>query len=463
MPGFLYGGSTVNRKMIDMTSGNIAGLLLRFALPLLLGNLFQQLYNTVDSWVVGNFVSNEAYSAVGTVNPIVNLFVSFFTGLGTGCGVVVSQYFGAKKENGVSTAVHAGFFMIIALGIFMTVFGIAISPALLRFMKTPDSAFADADKYLRIYCAGLISLTVYNLCAAILRAVGDTKRPTIFLVLTAVVNIVLDLLFVLGFGMGVEGVAWATVIAEFTSMVLVVITLMREKSAIRFIPAKLLRPDFVIMKRIAGIGIPSGIQMAITSFSNIFVHSYINYFGIGAMSGYASYLKLEKFLQLPMQSIQLSVTTFAGQNIGAGDLKRVRQGSRTGFVMILLVSAVLSAALWFVSPYVSAFFNNDPESVMYSVKMIRIIIPFFIVHLISAILAGTLKGAGDSRNVMIIMLSSYVLYRQIYLYLATNFIANTVPVVMVGIGSAWAVATILIAVYYRHNSARIFEAAVRRS
>ncbi|MCQ2401875.1 MAG: MATE family efflux transporter [Lachnospiraceae bacterium] len=448
------------KKTVDMTSGNIARHLVRFALPLLFGNLFQQLYNTVDSWVVGNFVSNEAYSAVGTINPIVNLFVSFFTGLGTGCGVVVSQYFGAKREDKVSTAVHAGFFMIIALGIFMTVFGIAISPALLNFMKTPAEAFADADKYLKIYCVGLISLTVYNLCAAILRAVGDTKRPMTFLIVTAVVNIILDLLFVLKFGMGVEGVAWATVIAEFVSMVLVVITMMREKSAIKFIPGKLLSPDFSVMKRIAGIGVPAGIQMAITSFSNIFVHSYVNYFGIGMMSGYASYLKIEKFLQLPLQSMQLSVTTFVGQNIGAGNLERVRKGARAGYVMSIMISAVISATLWFTTPYISAFFNSDPVSVEYSTMMIRLIIPFFMVHILSCMLAGTLKGAGDSRNVMIIMLSSYVAFRQIYLYLMTNFVANTEVIVMVGIGAAWVVATILISIYYRRNSERIFLNAI---
>lgn len=443
-----------------MTSGNIAGHLLRFALPLLLGNLFQQLYNTVDSWVVGNFVSNEAYSAVGTINPIVNLFVSFFSGLGTGCGVVVSQYFGARREEKVSTAVHAGFFIIIALGVFMTVFGIGISPALLRFMKTPAEAFADADRYLKIYCVGLISLTVYNLCAAILRAVGDTKRPTVYLIVTAVVNIILDLVFVLCFGMGVEGVAWATVIAESVSMVLVVIAMMREQNAIRFIPKKLFAPDFGMMKKIAGIGIPSGVQMAVTSFSNIFVHSYVNYFGIGMMSGYASYLKVEKFLQLPLQSLQLSVTTFVGQNIGAGNIARVRKGTRTAFTMSFLISAGISVFLWFTTPYISAFFNSDSVSVGYATMMIRLIIPFFMVHILSAILAGSLKGAGDSKNVMIIMLSSYVAYRQIYLYLMTNFAANTETVVMVGIGSAWAVATLLISLYYRKNSERIFLAAM---
>lgn len=448
------------KKTVDMTSGNIAGHLLRFALPLLLGNLFQQLYNTVDSWVVGNFVSNEAYSAVGTINPIVNLFVSFFSGLGTGCGVVVSQYFGARREEKVSTAVHAGFFIIIALGVFMTVFGIGISPALLRFMKTPAEAFADADRYLKIYCVGLISLTVYNLCAAILRAVGDTKRPTVYLIVTAVVNIILDLVFVLCFGMGVEGVAWATVIAESVSMVLVVIAMMREQNAIRFIPKKLFAPDFGMMKKIAGIGIPSGVQMAVTSFSNIFVHSYVNYFGIGMMSGYASYLKVEKFLQLPLQSLQLSVTTFVGQNIGAGNITRVRKGTRTAFTMSFLISAGISVFLWFTTPYISAFFNSDSVSVGYATMMIRLIIPFFMVHILSAILAGSLKGAGDSKNVMIIMLSSYVAYRQIYLYLMTNFAANTETVVMVGIGSAWAVATLLISLYYRKNSERIFLAAM---
>ena len=443
-----------------MTKGNIAEHLVRFALPLLFGNLFQQLYNTVDSWVVGNFVSNEAYSAVGTISPIVNLFISFFSGLGAGCGVLVSQYFGAKREDKVSTAVHGGFFVILALGVFMTFFGIFISPTLLHFMKTPEAAFADANEYLKIYCVGLISLTVYNLCAAILRAVGDTRRPTIYLIVTAVVNIILDLVFVLQFRMGVAGVAWATVIAEVISMVLVMASLMRERSAIRFVPAKLLKPDFGMMRKIAEIGIPSGLQMGITSFSNIFVHSYVNFFGIGMMSGYASYIKIERFLQLPLQSMQLSVTTFAGQNIGAGDIPRVRKGARTAYAMTMAISAVISVILWFASPAISAFFNSDPDSVQYSVWMIRFIIPFFMIHVLSAILAGTLKGAGDARNVMVIMLTSYVAFRQIYLFLVTKYVANTETVVMSGIGLAWVVATILVGIYYWRNSERIFRSAV---
>ena len=451
---------TRKKTITDMTTGGIAGHLLRFALPLLLGNVFQQLYNTVDSWVVGNYVSNAAYSAVGTINPIVNLFVSFFSGLATGCGVVVSQYFGAKREDKVSKAVHGGFVLILLLGVAVTVGGIAVSPILLGFMQVPEEAFIEADIYLRIYCAGLLFLVVYNLGAAILRAVGDTNRPTYYLIATAVVNIVLDLLFVLKFRMGVAGVAWATVIAEAVSMVLVMLALIREKSAIRFRFGELFTTDRNIIRMIASIGVPSGVQMAITSFSNIFVHSYINHFGMEMMSGYASYLKCEKFLQLPLQSIQLSVTTFAGQNIGAGNLKRVREGTKTGFVISTVISAVLSLGLWFATPRIALFFNPDPASAQKAALIMRIIIPFFMIHIISCILAGTLKGAGDSRNVMVIMLSSYVVFRQIYLYLMTKFVANTEIVVICGIGSAWVVAAILISIYYRKNSERIFLAAV---
>jgi len=448
------------KKKLDMTSGNILKLLISFAWPLLLGNAFQQFYNTVDSWVVGNYVSSAAFSAIGTISPIVNLFVSFFTGMSTGSGVIVSQYFGAGREDKVNITVHSGFVIILIMGAAITFGGILLSPLLLTLMNTPAEVFTEADIYLKIYCSGLVFLTVYNQGAAVLRAVGDSTRPTIFLIITAVINIVLDLLFVLVFGMGVAGVAWATVIAEGISMVLVMITLYRDKGAIRFRFKGLAHAEKGIVKQIVGIGIPAGVQSAIISFSNVFVHSYINYFGTTMMGGYAAYMKVEKFAQLPQQSIQLALTTFVGQNIGHGNIKRARQGVKVSMALCVGIIFVISILMYITAPYLVGFFNPDPGVIELGAWCIRLMVPFTIIHAATPIFAGGLRGAGESRSIMFIMVGSYCVFRQIYLYLVTTYIANTELSVVLGVGFAWAVASVSVALYYIINSKRIFHRAV---
>lgn len=448
------------KKTTDMTSGNILKLLVLFAWPLLLGNAFQQFYNTVDSWVVGNYVSSEAFSAVGTLNPIVNLFVSFFTGMSTGCGVVVSQYYGAGRADKVSTAVHSGFVIILVMGLAVTFGGILISPLLLKLMNTPAEVSAEANTYLKIYCCGLIFLTVYNLGAAILRAVGDSARPTIYLIVTAVINIILDLLFVIAFDMGVAGVAWATVIAEAVSMILIMVALSREKSAIRFRFRNLLHPDWAILQQIISIGIPAGVQTAIISFSNIFVHSYVNAFGTSMMGGYAAYMKVEKFAQLPQQSIQLALTTFVGQNIGYGNIKRAKEGVRVTMALSLGITAAVCLMMYFTAPYLVGFFSPDAAVIEIGSWVIRLMIPFTLIHSICPVFAGGLRGAGESRSIMFIMIGSYVVYRQIYLYLMTNYVANTPQIVVLSVGTAWLLATFIVGVYYFVRSDEIFRNAV---
>lgn len=452
--------SSEKKKTLDMTSGSIVKLILGFAWPLLLGNAFQQFYNTVDSWVVGNYVSSAAFSAVGTISPVVNLFVSFFSGMATGSGVIVSHAYGAGREDKVSIAVHSGFVIILIMGVVVTFGGILISPTLLRFMNTPDDVFVEADTYMKIYCCGLIFLTVYNLAAAILRAVGDSRRPTIYLIVTAVVNIVLDLVFVLGLHMGVAGVAWATVIAEAVSMILIMITLMREKSAIRFRFSELFRIHPSTIRQIVSLGVPAGVQSAIISFSNVFVHSYVNYFGTDMMGGYAAYMKVEKFAQLPIQSLQLALTTFVGQNLGAGNIRRARNGVRTTMAIAFGLSAVICVAMYFTAPVLVRFFNPDDEVVRIGTWIIRFMLPFTLLHAATPVFAGALRGGKESRSIMFMMIGSYCVFRQIYLYITTNYIANTPEIVVSSIGTAWLVAAASAGIYYFRNVRRIFRNAV---
>ena len=313
---------TKNGRSTDMTEGNILRHLISFAFPLLIGHLFQQLYNTVDAWVVGNYVSNEAFSAVGTLSPITNTLIGFFSGLAGGAGVVVSQFYGAKDIDKVQKAVHTAMSMTVILGILFTIIGVVTTPMMLGFTETPADVYPDSFAYLTIYFSGLCGLMIYNMGAGILRAVGDSKRPFIFLVVSAVINTVLDLIFVIVFSWGVRGVAYATIIAQAVSAVLVIITLATSKNEAVRLSIKKLRLDIVMLGKIVKIGIPTALQLAITSFSNVFVQSYINHFGSEFMGGWTAYLKLDAFTMLPAQALSIAVTTFVGQNVGKKDYER---------------------------------------------------------------------------------------------------------------------------------------------
>ncbi len=314
---------------VDMTEGGITQHIIRFAIPLLIGNVFQQLYNTVDTWVVGNFVSNEAYAAVGSVGPVINMLIGFFMGLSSGAGVVISQYYGAKRYEEVQKTVHTAVVMTLVLGVLFTAVGLGMTPFMLDLMNTPETVVPESTAYLTIYFSGMMGLMLYNIGAGILRAVGDSKRPFLYLAVCAIINTVLDLVFVLVFHMGVQGVALATIIAQATSAVLVLLALLRSDTCIR-LRVSALRPHPEVLKKIIAVGIPAAIQMAITSFSNIFVQSYINYFGDNCMSGWTTYSKVDQILFLPMQSIALASTTFVGQNLGCNQVERARQGGQSG-------------------------------------------------------------------------------------------------------------------------------------
>ena len=279
--------SAKGKQDVDMTQGNILGHIITFSLPLLLGNFFQQLYNMVDTWVLGNFVSNEAYSAVGNVGPIVNMLIGSFMGLSTGAGVVISQYYGAGQEEKVQHTVHTAFVMTLCLGVLFTGIGIFMIPFMLDLMNMPDVVKPEATTYLTVYFSGSMGLMLYNMGSGILRAVGDSRRPFYYLVVCAIMNTVLDLVFVLVLHMGVMGVALATILSQGVSATLVIIALVRSSNCVKLTLRKL-RIHWDILKKIVGVGIPAALQMAVTAFSNVFVQSYINYFGPDCMSGWTT-------------------------------------------------------------------------------------------------------------------------------------------------------------------------------
>ena len=443
-----------------MTEGNILEHIIRFAFPLLIGNIFQQLYNTVDTWVVGNYVSNEAFSAVGSVEPVINMLIGFFTGLSSGAGVVISQYYGAKRYDKVHDAVHTSLVMTLLLGIVFTGIGIAMVPAMLRLMNTPAEVFPESATYLTIYFAGILGLMLYNMGSGILRAVGDSKRPFYFLVVCAAINTVLDLVFVLVFDMGVSGVALATIIAQFISAILVIITLMRTDICIKLI-LRDLKMDWEMLKKVVRIGFPAAIQMAITAFSNIFVQSYINFFGADCMSGWTAYSKIDQLILLPVQSIALASTTFVGQNLGINQIQRAKHGIRTSLWLGIGTTVVIMIPVLFFAPPLVAFFNSKAEVVQYGTLLLRCISPFYVLSCFNQIYAGALRGSGNSRAPMVIMLCSFVLFRQCYLYIMANFISNEIIPIAMGYPAGWFVCSLLMVLYYRRvglTHTRIVEA-----
>lgn len=441
--------SIFRRTDTDMTEGNIMWHLINFALPLLVGYIFQILYNTVDSVIVGNFVGKEALAAVGSVGPIINTLVGFFMGLASGASVVISQYFGARDDKGVHTAVHTSMVMTFILCAVFTVAGVLVVPYMLKLMSTPEDVFDGAAQYLRIYFYGVSGLMVYNMGAGVLRAVGDSRRPLYFLIFSALVNTVLDLVFVVCCDWGIAGVAIATVMAQVFSAALVLIVLTRSTTSYS-IYWRSMRIDFPMLRRIWKIGLPSALQQAITSFSNVFVQAYINQFGSACMAGWASYGKIDQFILLPMQSLSLATTTFVGQNIGAQNIKRAKIGTNRAVVISLISTAVLAVPVMvFARPMISMF-NTDPEVLKYGTLFLRLISPFYCICVICQIYAGTLRGAGDARAPMIIMLLSFVVFRQIYLYITSELIGTVIPVAF-GYPVGWVLCTAIMFIYYKYG------------
>ena len=434
------------KRDVDMTEGNILNHIISFAAPLLVGNLFQQLYNMVDTWVVGRYVSNEAYAAVGTVGPIVNMLIGFFMGLSSGAGVVISQYYGARREDKVRDTVHTAVTMTLILGALFTLLGLTITPLMLKLMKTPENVLPQSTAYLTIYFSGIIGLLLYNIGAGILRAVGDSQRPFYYLVVCAVMNTVLDLVFVLVFQMGVQGVALATVLSQCTSAVLVMMALLRSDNCIR-LELRKLKLHWDMLKKIISVGIPAALQMAVTSFSNVFVQSYINHFGDNYMSGWTTYAKVDQLIFLPMQSIALSATTFVGQNLGKNQVDRAKQGVRTCATLAICSTLILMVPVMIFAEPIVAFFNSKSEVVQYGSLLLRWMTPFYVLCCFNQVYSGALRGAGNSRMPMIIMLASFVVFRQVYLFVMARVCNEIIPIAM-SYPAGWLLCSILTLTYY---------------
>lgn len=446
MSGFRL--SAKKRQDVDMTQGNILQHIIAFAFPLMLGNLFQQLYNMVDTWVLGQYVPGAAYSAVGMITPVCNMLIGFFMGLSSGAGVVISQHYGAGQHDEVQKAMHTALLMTLGLGILFTAVGVIMTPYVLELMNMTADMKKEATTYLTIYFSGIMGLMLYNIGAGILRAVGDSKRPFYFLVVCALLNTGLDLLFVLVFQMGVAGVALATVLAQCVSAVLVILTLIRSDSCIRLSFRKL-AIHWDMLKKIFAVGIPAALQMTVTSFSNVFVQGYIIHFGEACSGGWTTYSKVDQLLFLPMQSVSLAATTFVGQNLGKNQPKRARQGVNVSLFVAAAATCILMLPVIFFAPQIAYFFKPDPTVVEYATLFLRWLTPFYVLCCVNQVFVGALRGAGNSRAPMIITLCSFVGFRQLYLYVMANHICNEILPIAMSYPAGWLLCSAIMLLYYK--------------
>jgi len=433
----------------SLTDGSVWRKLVWFALPILVGNLFQQLYNTVDSIVVGNYVGNNALAAVGASTPLINLLIGFFMGLATGAGVVVSRYYGANKPEELSLSIHTFVAFSILSGILLMVIGILFSKDLLIMMGTPFEILEDSTKYIQIYFIGIIANMLYNAGSGILRAIGDSKRPLYFLIISVILNIILDLLFVIVFKMGVAGAAWATIICQTTSMILVFFTLMSTSECYRVCLNKI-KIDWEMLKRIIRIGIPAGLQQVVISLSNVLVQSYVNGFNSLAIAGFSSGNKIDSLLGMFVQSSSLTITTFVSQNIGAERIDRVKKGIKICLLLTTIAVVTCGIPLFIYAEFIVGLFTPDVNVIAYGAEMVRTLVPFYVFLSYANIYVGALRGAGYSTVPMLTQIFSFCIIRQIFLYFMMR-IDYDISIVFWSYSFTWVTAALSIA-YYAYRS-----------
>lgn len=413
-----------------MTEGSIWKKILFFSIPLILGNLFQQLYNTVDSVIVGRFIGSSALAAVSCGGSVINLLIGFCIGASAGAGVVIAQAYGAQDKEGVKKAVHTTIAIAIVAGIIVTVAGIFLIPSMLRLMGTPAEVYQDAVVYLQVYFGGMLFSVIYNMAAGILNAVGNSRRSLIYLMVAAISNIFLDLLFVVVFQMGVVGVALATDISQLLSCIFILRFLIRSKESYRVYPKEIkFYPG--LPSKIIKIGLPTGIQNIVIALSNVIIQSSINSFGTIVMAGFASYVKIDGFNFLPVMSFSMAATTFTGQNIGGERYDRVKRGMKVSLAMGIGYTICTGILLMVFAPQVMGIFTTSQEVIDCGVYMMKFFCPFYAVLAYIHIMAGTIRGTGKTLPPMLIILFSLCVFRIIWIATAVPKIGELYGLIMV--------------------------------
>ena len=429
-----------------MTSGPIGRQILAFAFPLFLGNLFQQLYNTADSLIVGNFIGSNALAAVSSSGSLIFLMVGFFAGVSAGAGVVIARYFGAKDSVRMERAIHTTVAFGIVAGVALMLLGILFTPFILRLMGTPAEVLPSSILYFRVYFCGSLAFVLYNICVGIMQSVGDSRHPLYYLVFSSMVNIVLDLLFVAVLHMGVGSAALATGISQFLSVTLCLFRLTRVKEEY-CINIRRIRFDLPMLREVVRNGLPTGFQNSIIALANVVVQSNINAFGKMAVAGCGSYSKIEGFGFLPINCFVMALTTFISQNLGAREYERVKKGTRFGILCSVCIAELVGIAIYVLSPYLIAGFNSDPEVVAFGVTQAHTVTLFYFLLAYSHCLAAIFRGAGHSGVPMVVMLVCWCIVRVSYITLIVRFIPK-IGVIFWAYPLTWSLSGIIFTIYF---------------
>lgn len=430
-----------------MTEGPIWEKITFFAIPIFLGNLFQQMYNTADSLIVGNFLGSNALAAVSSSGNLIYLMIGFFSGIALGAGVVIARYFGARDQENVEKAVHTTVAFGIVASVVLTIVGVFFAPQILIWMKTPANVMPESTAYFRVYFMGSAGFVMYNMFVGILQAVGDSKHPLYYLILSSVINVVLDLLFIAGFGMGVEGAALATDISQVVSAVFCMIQLMRSKTEYRLVLRRI-RFEWEILKKIIRFGLPSGFQNSIIAIANVVVQSNINSFGEMAMAGCGAYSKIEGFGFLPITSFTMALTTFVSQNLGAKDYERTKKGARFGIVCAMVLAELIGIIIFVAAPVFTAAFDRTPEVIVFGTERARTAALFYCLLAYSHSVAAVLRGAGKSVIPMIVMMIFWCVIR-VAVLTGISFVYPSIIVVYWIYPLTWTLSSIAFFIYYR--------------
>ena len=430
-----------------MTQGTIWKRITSFALPILLGNLFQQLYNTADSLIVGNFLGKNALAAVSSTGSLIFMLIGFLSGIAIGAGVVIARYFGGGKEEELHQAVHTTVAFGLVAGVVMTAVGVGFSPQILRWMDTPENVMYNSQLYLSIYFMGSLGSVMYNICVGILQAVGDSRHPLYYLIISSVINVVLDLFFIGVLHMGVDGAAWATIIAQFISAALCLWQLLRVKESYR-VQIRCIRFHWDMLKRVVRFGLPSGVQNSIIAIANVVVQSNINHFGDAAMAGVGAYSKIEGFGFLPITSFTMAMTTFVGQNLGAGQIDRAKKGARFGTVTSVLMAELIGIVVFALAPLLIAAFDTSPDVIAYGVEKSRTSGLFYFLLAFSHAMASILRGAGKAMVPMFVMMVCWCIIRVAFLAIAVPM-TGSIQMVYWVYPLTWFLSSVTFLWYYR--------------
>jgi len=429
-----------------LTEGSIGKKLIRFAMPLFLGNLFQQLYNTADTLIVGNLLGSEALAAVSSSGSLIFLLVGLFTGIGAGAGVVVARYFGAKDTKSMQAAIHTTLAIGIVSGILLSVFGVLFSPQILVWMDTPAEVMPDAKSYLTVYFAGSLGMVMFNNCMGIMQALGDSKHSLYYLVISSLVNIVLDLVFIGVFGFGVGSAALATIISQFVSVILCMIRLIRTKEDYR-VSIKKIGFDRGMLKLIIRYGLPSGLQNSVISIANVVVQANINAFGEMATAGSGAYTRVEGFAFLPITSFTMALTTFVSQNLGAEEHERAKKGAVLGTLCCMLIAEIIGVIFFFGAPVILRAFTDEAEAIRYGVEKAQICSLFYCLLAFSHCMSAILRGAGRSVIPMVVMLVVWCCIRMGILVVFVP-ILQTIAIVNWVYPITWTISSAVLLFYY---------------